>query len=384
MRIPDFKYIIIGAGTSGLHLINSIVEDQFFRNKGILVIDKSLKQSKNKCFSFWEKGNGKWDKIISKSWSLGEFISSKGKVSFTLEDYKYKMIKSNDFYNYIKKSVSKYDNVQFIEDEILNIRLENNKVVVVGNNSNYICDHAFDSRITKNNNDSNNGYISLKQHFKGWIIKTSKPKFNPNLFTIMDYTIRDIDETAFTYILPISEDKALVKYIYFTSELADSIEYDNKLNSYIKNILKIKKFKILDEEVGIIPMRNFPFYKENNKHITKIGTAGEWVKLSTGYSFKNVEKNCKKIVEELKKKNPYIKLKSPYKYYYYDKLFLYVLNKYNFYGENMFYKIFKRNNIKKIFKFLDEESNLIEDISIFISMFSLKYIRVVIASIWIK
>jgi hypothetical protein len=33
MNIPDFKYIIIGAGTSGLHLINSIVEDQFFRNK---------------------------------------------------------------------------------------------------------------------------------------------------------------------------------------------------------------------------------------------------------------------------------------------------------------------------------------------------------------
>ena len=45
MKKPYFKYIIIGAGTSGLHLIKSISEDKFFRKEKILLIDKSLKKT---------------------------------------------------------------------------------------------------------------------------------------------------------------------------------------------------------------------------------------------------------------------------------------------------------------------------------------------------
>ena len=72
-----FKYIIVGAGTAGLHLIKSMSEDVFFKDKKILVIDKSLKKSEEKCFSYWEKGKGRWDKIITKSWSKGQFICKK-------------------------------------------------------------------------------------------------------------------------------------------------------------------------------------------------------------------------------------------------------------------------------------------------------------------
>ena len=49
-----FKYIIVGAGTAGLHLIKSMSENSFFKDKKILVIDKTLKKSEEKCFSFWE------------------------------------------------------------------------------------------------------------------------------------------------------------------------------------------------------------------------------------------------------------------------------------------------------------------------------------------
>ena len=62
----QFKYIIVGAGTAGLHLINSMVDDKFFKNKKILLIDKSFNKTEEKCFSYWEKGEGKWDKFITK------------------------------------------------------------------------------------------------------------------------------------------------------------------------------------------------------------------------------------------------------------------------------------------------------------------------------
>ena len=368
-----FKYIIIGAGTAGLHLIKSMSEDVFFKDKKILVIDKSLKKYEEKCFSYWEKGKGRWDGIITKSWSKGRFICKEESINLKLKDYRYKMIKSTDFYQYIKNNASKYGNIDFIKDDVLNIREENNQIIVVGNKNNYICDHAFDSRISEKIKIDK--YISLKQHFKGWIIKTENPKFDPKIFTIMDYRIRDKNKTAFTYVLPITKNKALVEYTYFTPKLVDSKEYDRNLNLYIKNILNIKNYKIINQEYGIIPMTNYPFYQNSLKRITMIGTAGGWVKPSTGYSFKNCERNCNKIIEEIKNNNSFIKIKSKSKYYHMDKIFLDVLYRNNSFGEKLFYFLFKNNDADKVFKFLDEKSNIFNDIQIIKSLFSTQFIR---------
>ena len=58
------------------------------------------------------------------------------------------MIKSIDFHEYVKKCISSHSNIEFIEDDVINIRKENNQVIVVGNKTNYICDHVFDSRVS--------------------------------------------------------------------------------------------------------------------------------------------------------------------------------------------------------------------------------------------
>ena len=373
MKKPYFEYIIVGAGTSGLHLIKSITEDKFFKEKKILLIDKSLKNNEEKCFSFWEKGKGKWDKIITKSWSNGHFISKDHIINLDLKDYKYKMIKSKDFNKYVKKIISSHSNIKITKDDVINIRKENNQVVVVANKTNYICEHVFDSRFP---NDINlNNHISIKQHFKGWIIETKAPRFDSKTFTIMDYRIRDINKTAFTYVLPISNKKALIEYTYFTKELVDSKEYDLKLKKYIKKILEINDYSILNEEYGIIPMTNYPFFNHSTDNITKIGTAGGWVKPSTGYSFKNSERNSKKIVRQLKKNITLINVKSKLKYYHMDKIFLDVLEKNNWFGEKLFSLLFKKNSANKIFEFLDEKSNFFSELKIIKSLFSIHFIK---------
>ena len=191
----------------------------------------------------------------------------------------------------------------------------------------------------------------------------------------MDYRIRDKNKTAFTYVLPITKNKALVEYTYFTPKLVDTKEYDQNLSIYIKNILNIKNYKIINQEYGIIPMTNYPFYQNSLKKITMIGTAGGWVKPSTGYSFKNCERNSNKIIQEIKKDNSFIKIKSKSKYYHMDKIFLDVLYRNNSFGEKLFYLLFKKNDTDKVFKFLDEKSNINNDLQIIKSLFSTQFIR---------
>ena len=50
-------------------------------------------------------------------------------------------------------------------------------------------------------------------------------------------------------------------------------------------------------------MSNYPFHRANKKGITKIGTAGSWVKPSSGYAFKNIEKSAQKVIQNIKEIN---------------------------------------------------------------------------------
>ena len=139
--------------------------------------------------------------------------------------------------------------------------------------------------------------------------------------------------------------------------------------------MNIENYNILETELGQIPMTSFDFSQYNNDQVTKIGTGGGWVKGSTGYSFKLTEKKVAKIVDNLKNsKMPSAELFKR-KYRFYDKIFLKVLKDENHKGEWIFTRFYSKNSIQTMFRFLDEESALHEDIRIMLSLFSWSFIK---------
>ena len=67
--------------------------------------------------------------------------------------------------------------------------------------------------------DDSKNAIKLLQHFKGWVIETGKPFFNPAEATMMDFRVHQQHGTTFAYVLPFSTTSALVEYTLFTKEL---------------------------------------------------------------------------------------------------------------------------------------------------------------------
>ena len=130
-------------------------------------------------------------------------------------------------------------------------------------------------------------------------------------------------------------------------------------------------------------MTIYPFHKDSTKNITKIGTAGGWVKPSTGYSFKNCEKYSFKILENIKNGKDF-RIVPKKVYFFLDNILLGVLSKYNYRGETIFYRMIKRNSTKKILRFLNEESSLMDIIKIIISMRSIYFLKVFIKSFYKK
>ena len=373
-NVNHFDYLIIGNGLAGLQLALELSKDPFFANYSVGLIDPSDKTENDKTWSFWEQGEGKFDAIVDKIWHTAKFKSSEVSLNLPLYRYDYKTIRSIDFYTWAKEQLLTTNKFTFITDSVQSID-ETDQITVIGTDQNYTANHIFDSRVSKEFVTQQSNYTLIHQHFKGWIIETETACFQPEAFTMMDYRFQYKDSTSFIYVLPFSETKALIEYTFFTPFTVETQVYEEAIKDYIQNHLKIEHYKVVETEVGNIPMTDFPFWNFHTKNVTKIGTGAGWVKGSTGYSFKHTEKNVSKMIENIKAgRQPSHQLFKK-KFKFYDKIFLKVLHDENEKGVWIFESFYSKNSIRTMFRFLDEETSFSEDIGIMKSLFSMAFIK---------
>jgi lycopene beta-cyclase len=350
-----YDYAIVGAGAAGLHLAMAMQRDGFFDNKKILLLEKSQKNENDKTWCFWEKGVGKWDAIATKIWDEAQFFSSQQSLQLNMGAYRYKMLASLDFYNYTKSELKKSENVIWVQADVKNILPAPISTIETDHRS-YSAKHVFDSIIPPAFFQAKDSYTRLLQHFKGWVIETEDDVFNDQSFVMMDFRITVPNTTCFTYVLPINKKKALIEFTFFSPSLVEDAQYDELLRTYISQILHLTHYRIEAQEKGVIPMSDFPFHQFSNQHVTKIGTAGGWVKPASGYSFKNAERYSHRIVTNIKNNRPPgIRVLNTL-FRKYDMLFLDVLYHHNELGVGLFETMYGKNEAHQILAFLDEET----------------------------
>ena len=140
------------------------------------------------------------------------------------------------------------------------------------------------------------------------------------------------------------------------------------LNKYINEYLNIHEFEIKEVEKGQIPMSTYPFHLDHQKGLSKIGTAGGWVRPSSGYSFKNADRATSKMIANIKKGiSPHKGIHNK-RHWFYDLIFLNVLTNHNHLGVDIFSTFYQKHPVERIFRFLDSESSLAEDLRIINSL----------------
>ncbi|MBC7720419.1 MAG: lycopene cyclase [Pedobacter sp.] len=341
-----------------------LLQEPTLNQKKILVLDQSPKTKNDRTWCFWEQQNGLFETIVHHQWQEIKFLSNQFSAQINIAPYTYKMLRGIDFYNYVINYAKQFTNVEFRYEKVDYVSTEKHKASAIVANETFTSDYIFNSILFEKCTISKGKYYLL-QHFKGWVIKTKQPSFDPTKATFMDFTVSQKHGTTFMYVLPTSPTEALVEYTLFTEELLQQSDYENALKNYILTTLKITDYTIEHEEFGIIPMTNINFPKHNGRLIN-IGIAGGQAKGSSGYAFQFIQKRTAQIVASL------IKYNHPFtantfadkKFHLYDSVLLNVLHHKKLNGDKIFADIFEKNTPKTIFKFLDNESNLLEDLQI--------------------
>lgn len=370
MKKTVFDLIICGGGASGLLLLKALKEDPFFDNHSILLIEKEVKNTNDRTWSFWEPPQGAFDHLLTKKWSRAGFTDSSQNLHFDLHPFHYKMLRSAGVYKSVREQCEAAQNTTLLQATIEKTSPVEEMTEVITSKGNFRSKRVFNSIFDPKPMWKQDKYPVLQQHFVGWFVKTKQAAFDPEKVLFMDFDIPQQNETRFLYVLPINQRHALVEYTLFSEKLLQLEEYEQGIADYLES-KGISDYSITEKEQGNIPMSCYPFDQFNTKSMLHIGTAGGWTKASTGFTFMNTRRNIDKLIPFLKSDKPLNGFKIKNRFAFYDLLFLDVLTRYNEQGSKLFSRMFSKNPPVRIFRFLDEKTTFIEEIKIMLS-FTLK------------
>ncbi len=338
----------------------------FFKEKTIAIIEPSEKNENDRTWCFWAKSPSGY-RSANYEWTSLKFRSDRYEKNQNINPYKYYHIGSKDFYQETIQEVSRKLNVKWFRHSLKSIEFQTSKTsLLIDNHEMITAGIVFNSSLRFSGN-----HISmdcLKQHFFGFKIKSTKKDLPFDTVCLMDFSINE-DKRAvqFGYLVPFNAREALIEYTEFSSNIRDKIEYKELLIAYLSK-MHITDYEIYETEYGVIPMSDQVFKDRQNDFFINMGSAGGLTKPTTGYTFQFVQKDCEKIIQSLLK-DCTIPVRSNHKRFkFYDRLLLKIIKNEPWQVQNIMEKLFARNKFSRVLRFLDEESSLLNEVRIFVSI----------------
>ena len=401
MLQPRYDLVSLGGGCATLSLLTRLIESGACIDKRFLIIDPSDKKSNDRTWCFWEKGQGYFEKLVHHEWEELDFKQSRFSDSLDMGGYRYKMIRGIDFYEYCLQVLHTSGQVDFLQDEITDWRVEktdslgeitaarDQKLIFSGGKTGRgeVKASVIFNSIPPDLGKKQPGVVNLLQHFKGVVVECDQFNFDPNRATLMDFRVSQAEGATFIYVLPLSKNRALVEYTLFTASLLTPEQYNQGIAEYIGEFLGVTNYKIIEEEFGIIPMTTQRFHWYSNGAFN-IGTAGGQTKGSSGYTFQFIQKRSAQLAALLQSSSDWSKLTSTLlkvsgdaeRFHFYDRVLLYVLASNFCPGDEVFATLFEKNPAHRVFQFLDNETNLLQELKIISSLPTWPFLKAAIKS----
>ncbi len=378
---PDI--LLTGGGLAGLTLALELARRPFFKDRQILLLDRDEKEKNDRTWCFWATDAEPLPPVTFRTWEQCRFYGENLTTPLQIAPYRYHMVRGLDFYRWAKQELSRYPNVHRMTTNIQQVDAATGRVRT--DHGDFTGGMIFNSAFTRQallptasalyprpaftplavekqeGRVPTSPYVHLLQHFQGWTIETPAPAFDVQAMTFMDYRLEQKGETRFVYVLPLSETRALVEFTVFSPALCPAAEYDQELNNYIRQQIKIADFTVLEREFGVIPMTDQPFPATEGR-VTHIGTAGGFVKASSGYAFLRTRRRLRAFVDAWERSgqpDPTL-LRSAWRYRFFDSVMLRVLQDGQVSGKDFFTGLFRQLPAPLVFRFLDEDADFFE------------------------
>jgi lycopene beta-cyclase len=356
--MQSYDLIIAGGGAAGLSLVYHLLHSPL-RDHRILIVEQAVKDQNDRTWCFWTDHPTPFDDIVSCSWRQLQILCKHFSKTLDLQRYRYHMIRGIDFYRFVHQAVAVSPHVDFLQGKVDGIEDGAQAGHVLVDGQSYTGTWIFDSLFAWSTFQPDHmRYHVLKQQFMGWEIETAHKTFNPQTATFLDFRTSQEQGTHFFYMLPFSEQHALVESVYCTTTPVSWEACKQAIDTHLANTLGFTTYRIKRQERGISPLTDWPFPRQRGKHIMTIGIKGGMVKPSTGYAFQRIQQDSAAIVRSLLQMgHPFNVPTSPHRYRFFDSVMLSIMSNHGEQVESILTTLFQHNSTDHVFRFLDEAAS---------------------------
>ena len=375
-----YDYLIVGGGAAGLSLAYHLAQEPALATKRVLLIEPAAKRQNDRTWSFWANKPGLFDEIAVREWDQVAFRSPGFEQVFSLGSYRYRTVRGLDFYRFVHRALAaRAAQFTIVQQEVSS--LENISGGVRARTTagqEFRAQYAFDSRppILPRQPDR---YRYLLQHFVGWEVETTHDVFDPNTVEFMDFRGEQHHEARFMYVLPFGPRRALVEYTLFSAEVLPASEYEEHIQAYLQQTLGLaaSQYRVVEEEIGAIPMTEHPLPARASAHVINLGTRAGRAKPSTGYAFQRIQAHSARLVAALAATGqpPADPTGDRWQFKLFDTLLLDIMQRRGEATRDIFAQLFRRNPVERILRFLDEETTWPDNLRIMNSVSASPFLR---------
>lgn len=367
--MKEYDYVFAGGGAAGLSLAYHICRSGI-QDPQILIIDRENKERSDRIWGFWSDRATPFDHVVYHVWDQVQFFGRHFHQTYNLDPYRYKVIRSMDFYHAMHGVLSSLPGIDFCQAKITSIQDNKSGTQIIADEQAFTGRWVFDSTFQPYDLYGPPRYHYLKQHFKWWEIETHRDAFNPSAAILYDFrTPNNKSDMRYFYLLPYTKRRAMVQFTVISTMLLKPNEYDRAISEYIEKVLDVADYRIDAVATGVIPLTDRPFVRQSGNRVMMIGAKGGRIKPSTGQAFTRIQQDSAKIVRSITDHGHPFKI-SPvaWRHRLFDTLMLQMMLRRGDQMEAIFTRLFRNNSIHQIFRLLDETGPPTENLRVLSSL----------------
>jgi lycopene beta-cyclase len=349
----DYDAVIVGAGLSGLSLASRLAESSW-ADRPVLVVDDGRHDVRGRAWAYWTREPHGLSSAAAATWDTIAVHASESSAVLPLRPYLYVAISGERLHDLLNTRLAASSNVEFVTGSADSVRDDGDHALVTLNGAAVTARWAFDSRpVTP-------APAGPRLDFLGWEIDTDADAFDPMVATFMDFRGRQPGTVSFCYLLPTTARHALVEIASFqwTRERPDLAR---ALADYLRQVCELTTWTVTRTEAGSLPLVRPPTGAQGGR-VIPIGVRGGMLKPSTGFAVERIQRHSAAIVESLHRYgHPHAIDARHRRHAWLDRVFLEVLRRDPDIVEDVMARLFTRNGAPAVLRFLDEDSNPVQE-----------------------
>lgn len=295
---PEHDILILGAGCAGLSAVVHLLEVGL-GDRRVTIVDPRTEFGRDRTWCFFRVAHHPFEDAVAHRWHRWRVRDAHRVTVRESALHPYQHLPSDAFYRRCLARIDASDRVELrlgvradaVEDRGDVVRVTTDRGEL---RARVVLDGRPQAVVTRRRP----GDVRLLQHFVGWFIRTEEPQIDPDVVTLMDFSVDQGDGIHFVYVLPFSEHDALVEDTYFSFDPLPEERHEATLAHWLDR-RGIVDYEVVHRERGALPMSTEEVEQSPSPRVLRIGLAGGLARPATGYAFLAIQRHARELARRL-------------------------------------------------------------------------------------